>query len=118
MSRQDFIEYCRTEESGLSNLNCALERIDVTVGQDGIIQREPAFVDLFTEGFYQGMRHNPKSAKKVNLSQKDLVDGKDYKVTFNKGRDCVVAGYIAEYNVFSHIAGSISLSSAEKIDEI
>ena len=47
-----------------------------------------------------------------------LQDGKNYLVTFNDGQDCVEAGYIEEYQIFSFIAGSIALSEAEKIEPI
>ncbi len=46
----------------------------------------------------------------------NLKDGATYLVTFNNGQDCVEAGYIAEYKLFSFIAGSISLADAEKIE--
>lgn len=52
----------------------------------------------------------------VNHSK--LQGGASYLVTFNNGQDCVEAMYIEEYQVFSHIAGSISLAEAEKIEEI
>lgn len=47
-----------------------------------------------------------------------LVDGNSYLVTFNNGQDCVEATYIEQYKVFSHLAGSVSLSEAENIEEI
>lgn len=46
----------------------------------------------------------------------NLKDGATYLVTFNNGQDCVEAGYIAEYKLFSFNAGSISLADAEKIE--
>lgn len=52
------------------------------------------------------------------LNKQNLQDGDTYLVTFNNGQDCVEATYIAEYQVFSHIAGSVSLDEAEKIEEI
>lgn len=50
--------------------------------------------------------------------QQKLKDGARYLVTFNQGQDCVEANYIAEYKLFSHIAGSISLADAEKIEPV
>lgn len=52
------------------------------------------------------------------MYQNQLQDGKDYLVTFNNGCDCVEATWIAEYQVFSFLAGSISLAEAEKIENI
>ncbi len=48
----------------------------------------------------------------------NLKNGAAYLVTYNHGQDCVEAQYIAEYQIFSHIAGSISLAEAEKIELI
>lgn len=50
--------------------------------------------------------------------KEDLKDGARYLVTFNEGQDCVEATYIAEYKLFSHIAGSISLADAEKVEPV
>ncbi len=50
--------------------------------------------------------------------QQKLKDGARYLVTFNQGQDCVEASYIAEYKLFSHISGSISLADAEKIESV
>ena len=52
------------------------------------------------------------------IKTNELIDGASYLVTFNNGQDCVKAMYIDEYQVFSHIAGSISMAEAEKIEEI
>lgn len=48
----------------------------------------------------------------------NFVDGDSYLVTFNNGQDCVEATYIEKYKVFSHLAGSISVSEAEKVESV
>lgn len=50
--------------------------------------------------------------------KEDLKDGARYLVTFNEGQDCVEATYIAKYKLFSHIAGSIGLADAEKVEPV
>lgn len=51
-----------------------------------------------------------------NVKQEDLIDGKEYIVTFNNGRDCVSAMWLEEYQIFNFLVGSLSYTDVSKIE--
>lgn len=51
------------------------------------------------------------------IRQEDLIDGDEYVVTFNDGKDCVSAMWIAEYGLFSFLMGSLHYDEVTKIEQ-